>query len=677
MSPGELVWRVRSVARDAVDRIRFPAIRASADQCAWADEFEARGPEFRIAEVAPGAWSAAPPESCEAQWVLRLRECADRLCGNRLSFFDQTDVSMGTSIDWNRDVKNAVRAPLLFAPGVDYRDVRRNGDCKFVWEPNRHHQLVVLGRAYRATGDVRYAKTVAAQLESWLDACPFGLGMNWRSGLELAIRLINWVWVLDLIGPARVVGRELQRRILRSVELHVWEIRRKYSAGSSANNHLIGEAAGVFVAASYFTGLPNRRTLAAEAKSILEREIESQTHDDGGTREQALGYQMFVMGLLLAAGSAGSATGDSFRPSFWRRMRAMAEFLESMCPQGNPLALYGDADDGYALDLNGSPRACRTILEWVAVFGGDLHARDGELSHWLPRAAFGSAPELAGFHGATAPVRSRQFAESGYVLLANADSDSRNQASLLFDCGELGYGALAAHGHADALSFTLRAFGKDVFVDPGTYDYFTYPQWRQYFRGTRAHNTIMVDDLDQSEMLGLFLWGKRANVRLIDLSLTADGGCIVAEHDGYQRLSDPVTHRRTMTLSGRRRLLTISDEIDARGAHDISIHFHIGEGLRVSRSGERSVVVDAGDGRIELRLDPRLELALVTGGEDPIIGWISRGYHRKTPITTVVGRCRGEGRLRLFTEIMLLPGGAEKGGLAGHASGVPAAASVA
>jgi len=105
------------------------------------------------------------------------------------------------------------------------------------------------GRAYRLTGETRFAQAVAEQIDSWLEQNPFGIGMNWRSGLELAIRLISWVWALDLIEGSGVVDQRLRHRILDSAARHIWEIDRKYSRGSSVNNHLIGEAAGVFVAA--------------------------------------------------------------------------------------------------------------------------------------------------------------------------------------------------------------------------------------------------------------------------------------------------------------------------------------------------------------------------------------------------------------------------------------------
>src|SRR5690606_18145054 len=103
---------------------------------------------------------------------------------------------------WNYEYKAQRPTPLIRSPRIDYRDYAETGDCKFVWEPSRHQHWVVLGRAYRLTGDAHYAQEVIDQLESWSQACPFGYGMQWRSPLELAIRLIQWVWALELIRPS-------------------------------------------------------------------------------------------------------------------------------------------------------------------------------------------------------------------------------------------------------------------------------------------------------------------------------------------------------------------------------------------------------------------------------------------------------------------------------------------
>jgi len=247
MSAGEVAWRAVGRLRDAElwGRLALrlePRPRASdpGDAGACAD------PGFRVCDLRVGEW-AVPERDEERQWRDRLVAHAEQVARHRLSFFDLVDRHLGDPIDWNRDHGSGRKAPLRFAPLVDYRDYDVTGDAKVVWEPNRHHHLVVLGRAYRATGDVRFAAVLVEQLESWLEQCPFGRGMNWRSPLELAIRLINWVWAIDLIRESGLVTGKFQNRLRHTVYLHLWEITRKYSRGSSANNHRIGEAAGVFI----------------------------------------------------------------------------------------------------------------------------------------------------------------------------------------------------------------------------------------------------------------------------------------------------------------------------------------------------------------------------------------------------------------------------------------------
>src|SRR4029078_8588466 len=99
----------------------------------------------------------------------------------------------------------------------------------------------------------------------------------WLSPLELAIRLINWVWSLDLIRESALVAGELRTRIHTSVYLQAREIVRRYSRGSSANNHLIGEAAGVFVASCYFPGLDPARRSRRQRRPSLRRELGAHT----------------------------------------------------------------------------------------------------------------------------------------------------------------------------------------------------------------------------------------------------------------------------------------------------------------------------------------------------------------------------------------------------------------
>ena len=670
MSPGDIAWRMRSSLRDREDRflvnlrqqLRKPSVFLNGD---GRDE----EPGFRVSDMAVGdkAWLKIN-DDVDKQWYDSLLVRAERTAEHRLDFFDLKNKHLGDPIIWNRDHKRGQDTPMTYSAYLDYRDVKEAGDCKFVWEPNRLHQLVVLGRAYRASGDIRFANAVAEQLDSWLKQNPFGLGMNWRSGLELGIRLINWVWALDLIEESKAIDDRLRHRILDSVARHIWEIDRKYSRGSSVNNHLIGEAAGVFVAASYFANLKKASRWQARSREILCREILSQTFPDGGTVEQAIGYHFFVLQFFVIAGITARATGQDVPESYWSRLEKMFEFLGVLNEGGDALPAFGDGDDGYVLDIGRDPRSVR---EWLAV-GAALFRRSDfkawaggytEPVEWLlgepGRQNFKAIPELQ-----NETITSRAFNDSGYYLLQHGEFDSPDRISVVFDCGPLGMGALAGHGHADALSFTLRAFGRDVLIDPGTYDYFSYPKWREYFRSTRAHNTVVIDGRDQSEMLGLFLWGRKAKADCLSWQPTDVGGKVIGKHDGYTHLKDPVIHKRMLDLDGQE--LVIRDDIIARGKHKIEVFFHLAEHCVVVPAGKNRYLVDVGwetiedVGRrtIEIELDPCLKVEEFKGSEDPICGWVSRGYHQKEAGTTLVGRCTGEGNTCLVCRINI--GGLKK-----------------
>jgi len=257
---------------------------------------------------------------------------------------------------------------------------------------------------------------------------------------------------------------------------------------------------------------------------------------------------------------------------------------------------------------------------------------------------------------ASPDLKSRKLPDAGYYLLQHGSSAGGARISVVMDCGELGFRSIAAHGHADALSIVLRAFGRDVLTDSGTYDYFTYGPWRDYFRSTAAHNTLVVDHQNQSEILGSFLWGRRANAICTEWSPADDGGRIVAEHDGYTSLADPVTHRRAVTLEGEQGVVVVEDEVVARESHDLAFHWHLAEHCKVTPTGEHEFTIDCGGGSVVVRFDPALAVRMVCGSQDPPLGWVSRAYHHKAATTTLVAEARSTGTVRFRTEIRIVEG---------------------
>lgn len=652
MTPRECAWRLASAARDLTDRVRVPLGAYPSDRFVRrAVEALSEPAPPRLCDVSVGEWREAAPEQPEHAWHERLSRHGRRLMQHRLDIFGR-EYQLGSPIDWNWDVVHRRATPLGFAAAIDYRDVAASGDAKIVWEPNRHQHLVVLARAYRATGDQAYVEAMLEQLLSWLDQCPFGRGMNWRSPLELGIRLVNWTFALDFVRDSGLLTPELWTRCLHAVHLHVWDIARKYSRGSSANNHVIGEAAGVFVATCYFDALPGAATYRDEALAILCREINAQTFSDGGSREQAFSYHLFVVELLLVAALVGRASGVDVPSPFWKRLETMLDFAAAFA-EGGPVPAFGDSDDGYVLDLGDGP-----ALQWLCCAGailfdrGDLKAvaeRFREPTRWLlgrsSVAAFAALPARQ-----TRALQSRAF-ESGHYLLQCGDPSAADAISVVMDCGPLGFAPLAAHGHADALSITVRAFGEELLIDPGTYDYFSYPEWRAYFRSTRAHNTITIDGVDQSVQRGGFLWGRHARSHRISWQPSTNNCRVAGEHDGYRRLEDPLVHRRAVHLDGLRRTLTIHDDLLCAGTHDVELVLHFGERCRLVPVSACEWDIAVGGRLVRLRLERRLRTSSRHGGEQPGAGWSSRRYHQKQPITTLVGCLRIDGQTSLETRL--------------------------
>jgi hypothetical protein len=429
----------------------------------------------------------------------------------------------------------------------------------------------------------------------------------------------------------------------------MWDAHRKLSRGSSANNHLIGEAAGVYFAAAYFSEFPNSSRWASDCKAILEREIIAQTYPDGCTREHAFGYQFFVLQFICSCILAGDRVGDPFSQEILNRVHRMYRFMKEIGTGTGTPPHVGDKDDGYVLDLGELPNLPDSLIAvGAAMFGDDelLAAEPSESAYWLT-GTVSSLPQ-------TAPGQSNSvnYSESGYCILRGAyHSGGRSTpVFVFFDAADLGYGPIAAHGHADALSFCLSVGGKPVFVDAGTYDYFSCPVWRNYFRSTKAHNTVEIDDRSQSESKGTFLWGEKARCKLIDWVDDESATTVTAEHDGYASLQDPVIHRRELRVDKQNGVTTVTDTIFCNDQHDICVRLHVHPDFKASQISEQAIQLESPGHTVVVTI-PDVELSLTRASDEDMIGWISDFYHRKTASCCIEARRKCEGTTIIETHV--------------------------
>ncbi len=515
-------------------------------------------------------------EECESL----LTEANDYLQGKytllNLSFTEP-------KINWHLDPQTGKIAPLEFGLNLNYRDPNIAGNVKNIWEKNRHHHLTILALAYAITNNEQYVKAIEEQLLDWIEKNPFPLGVNWASSLEFGIRLISWVWIERLIRNTsthtNLFGED--GKLWQTIYWHQWLIAQHYSHGSSANNHLIGEMAGLFLASSLLPVFPESSKWQSLARKILEEEVSRQTFPSGINREQAFSYQIFALEFFLLAGIEAQRINVPFSANYKDWVRRMLEVIPSLVDVGGNLPQYGDGDDGMALQLRPNIPNVKVSSKRFSASGTEVPTTNLKSSRldwlfrlgrqWLnaqvplPSNKSGLLPAtLIGIEAkdeieeVKPPQNSIGFDDAGIFVLTS-QRGKPDEVFCLADAGCLGFLSIAAHGHADALSFTLSVGGKPVIIDPGTYIYHAETQWRNYFRSTKAHNTIVIDNLDQSEPSGIFLWTKKAEVKVLSWEAKPDGGVLIAQHDGYQRLPNGVTHRRRLSLEGKK--LEIQDVI--------------------------------------------------------------------------------------------------------------------
>jgi len=341
----------------------------------------------------------------------------------------------------------------------------------------------------------------------------------------------------------------------------------------------------------------------------------------------------------------------------------MIEFIGSIMDVAANVPAFGDADDAVLVRWAPLDRGqlFRSLLATGAVLFGraDFAAKAGgfdDKSRWLLGDAAGEGfARLSLDEEARAPLPlPRFFPQGGYYVLGDA-FDTAREVKVVVDAGALGYLSIAAHGHADALSFTLSAAGQPLLVDPGTFAYHCDPQWRRYFRGTRAHNTLCIDGLDQSRPAGSFLWLDHARISVEAFEPASEHHArerLLAIHDGYGRLADPVRHRRRLEYDRERFLLAVTDELLCRGAHEVELNWHFAPECRVILS-EGAVVAERGGVRLTLQSDPRLACRLESGRDVPPGGWFSPSYDVKVPATTATASGNIQGSTSFVTEIRI------------------------
>lgn len=482
---------------------------------------------------------------------------------------------------WDRDYAAGVTvANDRCAFSLNHRALPQGADIKLIWELSRWHPLVRLGQAAWLLGDTEAGQTVLRWLGHWVEHNRPYHGWNWTSALESGMRLIQFTWIDALLsqsgGAYEAALAELRPRLLPAHVRFTWRYR---SVGSSANNHLLGELAGLILATVRWPALCRWGASLDQLQAEWEREVLAQFARDGGNREQALNYQLFSWELSWQIFTALVAAGRQVSTEVQDRLKEAIRFFTEAQVPADPWD-YGDSDNATATPF--ALQESAAMQEWHRWASGTKESP--ALEFWWPHRPKARAT-------VSARADEHDFEQSGIIIRRTPDG-----WTLRWDVSPLGYLVPAAHGHLDALHLSLWFQDVAMIVDPGTGAYYADSELRNYLASRAAHNGPAPNGQDFPKRLGPFLWSHHHDKPTF---CRGPGGSMAAE----ARLPEGTLRRVITPVRGG---WQVDDSYTThRGSAPFAVHWQLppasileplgGGHFRVQRRGVRLAISLEGD----------------------------------------------------------------------------------
>jgi uncharacterized heparinase superfamily protein len=557
---------------------------------------------------------------------------------------------------WVRCPDRKKELPMIMGRRYLFARMYAEANMDYIGTLNRHYHVVHMAKAARL--GYLPQDEVLRTLQDWVHKNPYLEGINWSDCLNHAIRIVNWCIIFALLNL-----KTIDAKLAGSLHQQGTFIEKHLSFGSSAANHLLGELWGLFFLSHCFPNLPRAKHWQTLSVRGIENEIRRQFTTDGLHVERSISYHRYILEYLLLVFASAKNFGVNLSAGFVRKVQsaldAMTEFLN---PSGEA-SLFGDCGHEITTDIHylsfWQDDLFASVLKMGdVVLGKSKWGRYVKMGHedtrlpWLFDYASGAGIHLP--QNSSPQRSSTAMADSGFFILRDGEKFTQ-ESSLSIRCGPMGFGPLCAHAHADMLSFVLSVRGRQFIIDPGTYSYHLGgDKWRQFFRSTKAHNTLCVDGRNQADSGGAMIWLSKASGQLVTWGSGSNGVKFEGLHTGYLRLKDsPGVHRRKVNLNRDEALFDIFDHIVSKFPVPVTIHYHFHPNVKLRRvDGNRFLAIRDGDS-ILLVVSPSCDIKVVNGDNQVPQGWYSPFFAIKVPTQTLILRQTMNPDSPLWTRIHL------------------------
>jgi uncharacterized heparinase superfamily protein len=447
----------------------------------------------------------------------------------------------------------------------------------------------------------------------WIDSNRRIKGDGWHP-YTISLRLVNWLNAAELFFQQIQNDPVFEQRFVVSLMAQASVLFENLELDVRGNHLLENLRALIWVG----TGLdsPKAQEWLSAAFALLREELAEQVLSDGGHFERCPGYHVVVLRRLIDIGHRlRNSTGSMpiYLEDTVHRMMGFLKILQT--PNGGVPLLKDTAVDAHpSVDVvltegaillrnrrfyAGAPAGLRTFLlfgdeglSWLKS-GGETEPCGRENTHLLP--------------------------ESGYVC-----SQTRNGDFFIWDVGRPCPDYLPAHAHADLFTFDLWIGGRPWVVDSGVYEY-TPGYWRDFFRATRAHSTVEVDGLNQSDVYSSFRVGRRARVHGVACKRVRQGVWLAqGYHDGYAHLG--AVHRRVILFRPGSYWVVV-DVVTGQGEHEIRTRLQLQPGVEAHKISSDCWTLEQDGNRIFATTTGYTSVTATNGHHG---GWYSDRFGERT-----------------------------------------------
>jgi hypothetical protein len=460
-----------------------------------------------------------------------LKGEAEDILAGRFVFFNSLIYNIGKDYDWLTNPETGYKYDINkhWSEVNDYSPVA--GDIKYVWEKSRFGYLYTLMRY-----DYHFKKDQSAfifkEVIDWIDKNPVNRGPNYRCSQEMTLRVLNWTFAINYYKNSSSLTEEIFGKVMNAVYWHMKHVYDNidFSRIAVRNNHAITETLGLYLVGMLYPFFPDAKKWKEAGRKWLEEEVQYQIYEDGTFLQFSMNYNRVVVQLLTWALRLNELNDTPFAKDVYDRAEKTLTFLYScMDPQSGKLPNYGANDGALFMKFgNAEFRDYRPQLEALAAsLGMQWDLQQGEDKYWYG---------LDSYKGNSRIQSKTSFPIGGFYLLKDADSLS------FLRCGK----HKDRPQQADNLHLDIWYKGQNILRDAGSFKYNADTELIRYFFGTASHNTVMLNDYDQMQKGGRFIWYHWTQAESARIEETNEYFLFNGTIHAFQHVANGIKHTRVV-----------------------------------------------------------------------------------------------------------------------------------